>query len=152
MDLVGTCPMRRWRKWLAYGGFTPESGKAYVWYTRSSLVTQMSPGDRFYVVAFGRLRGYAPVVKVLTLNGGWFGVMWMRNPGNAVACTIDRSCIGFQGLARRWWPREDEKPFPEWRSLGCDADGHGRARTNGGSYGSRGDVSKGLLGAVDCGG
>jgi hypothetical protein len=35
--------------------------------------------------------------------------------GNAVACTIDEPIPGFRGLRKRWWSRDIEKPFPNWK-------------------------------------
>ena len=118
MDLVGTCPMKEWEEWIAEGDAagTPETGVEYSWYTRDRQAAKMSPGDRFYVVAHGRLRGYAPVVEVETwYDGKSFAIV---RKGNAVACTIDAPCPGFRGLRRPWWRREDEKPFTDWRAVG----------------------------------
>jgi len=59
MDLVGTCPKDFWREWLAEGDMagTPYTGEEWGWYTNHSLAAQIKPGERFYVVAHGKLRG-----------------------------------------------------------------------------------------------
>jgi len=121
-DLVGTCPKDFWEDWLREGGL-PESmvdlggWTEWSWYTNHSLATHAKPGDRFYVVAHGKLRGYAPVVKVEVPPSDNPSVKYaiIRRYG-AVACTIDKSIPGFRGLRIRWWKREDEKPFPDWKT------------------------------------
>jgi hypothetical protein len=35
--------------------------------------------------------------------------------GGAVACTLAAPIPGFRGLRVRWWGRDEEQPFPEWR-------------------------------------
>jgi hypothetical protein len=110
-DLVGTCPKDFWDEWIAEGDAAgePESGEEWGWFTRHPYVRIIAPGERFYVVAHGKLRGWAPVTRVDT------GCICRR--GNAIACTIDQPIRGFRGLRARWWPREIERPFPDWKSL-----------------------------------
>ena len=110
VDLVGTCPKDFWAEWLEEGDCAgePESGEEWSWYTTHRFRDLILPGDRFYVVAWGRLRGWAPVTG---LNGGA-----IIRKGGAVACTIDELIPGFRGLRKRWWPREAERPFPDWRA------------------------------------
>src|SRR3990167_7728568 len=105
VDLVGTCPKDFWEEWIAEGDAAgePESGEEWGWWTKHSLARAIKFGDRFYVVAHGRLRGYAPVVG-LRLEGPSFVI---SRKGGAVAVTIDRPIPGFRGLRERWWPRED---------------------------------------------
>lgn len=66
MDLVATCPKGFWSEWLAEGDCagTAETGEEYGWYTGHSYIRLIEPGDRFYVVAHGRLRGWAPATAV----------------------------------------------------------------------------------------
>lgn len=114
-DLVGTCPKDFWAEWIAEGDAAgdPETGEEWGWYTRDRLALKTGPGDRFYVVAHGRLRGWAPVVWV---SGDPLGGWAIGRRGGAVACTIAEPIPGFRGLRKRWWPREAERPFPEWRN------------------------------------
>ncbi len=109
-DLVGTCPKSFWEEWIAEGDAAgdPETGVEWGWFTNHSLIRCIGPGDRFYVVAHGKLRGYAPVTRVTR------GAICRR--GRAVAVTIDEPIPGFRGLRKRWWPRELERPFPNWRT------------------------------------
>jgi hypothetical protein len=109
-DLVGTCPKGFWNEWIAEGDAagSPESGEEWGWFTQSPLIRRIQPGDRFYVVAHGKLRGYAPVTRVQE------GCICRR--GGAVAVTIAEPIPGFRGLLQRWWDREMERPFPEWRT------------------------------------
>jgi hypothetical protein len=113
-DLVGTCPKNFWAEWIAEGDAAgdPYTGYEWSWCTHSRLAQEIKPLDRFYIVAHGKLRGYAPVSRVeRTGNGGFEIIRW----GNAVACTIDEPIPGFQGLRRVWWKREDEHPFENWK-------------------------------------
>lgn len=113
-DLVGTCPKTFWQEWIAEGDAagSPETGEEWGWYTRDRLARTAQPGDRFYVVAHGKLRGYAPIVRIHDAGDSF--VICRR--GNAVACTIEQPVPGFRGLRTRWWDRGDERPFPEWQS------------------------------------
>ena len=117
-DLVGTCPKDFWIEWIAEGDAAglPESGEEWGWWTNHSLIRLIQPGDRFYVVAHGRLRGWAPVTRVHRAPDGQGGAICRR--GNAVACTIPEPIPGFRGLRKRWWPRGAEMPFPDWKTAG----------------------------------
>jgi hypothetical protein len=112
-DLVGTCPKTFWEEWIAEGdpAGTPWSGEEWGWYTRHSLAGGARPGDRFYVAAHGRLRGWAPIVRVVSDGRGWV----ICRKGDAVACTLAEPVPGFRGLRHRWWDRAAEVAFPDWR-------------------------------------
>jgi hypothetical protein len=114
-DLVGTCPKGFWEEWIREGDAAgdPETGEEYGWYTGDPLAGVISPGDRFYVVAHGQLRGYAIVTELRKTGSGRFIII---RRGGAVACTIARPIPGFRGLRRRWWDRSEEVPFPSWRT------------------------------------
>ena len=117
-DLVGTCPKWFWEDWLAEGGL-PEEGDTgtwteWGWGTSSRLAAKIGPGDRFYVVAHGKLRGYAPVLRVEAVEGEEKAWEIIRRL-DAVACTIQQPIPGFRGLRMRWWERAAEIPFPEWK-------------------------------------
>lgn len=73
-------------------------------------------GERVYIVAHGLLRGYAPLVGLRHGSGGWSLV----RKGGAVAVTIEDPVRGFPGWRYRWWNREDEKPFPDWKTKGVE--------------------------------
>ena len=109
-DLVGTCPKSFWLEWIAEGDAAgdPETGEEWGWYTHSPLKRLIGIGDRFYVVAHGKLRGYAPVTGV--------GIGAILRHGGGVAVTIPEPIPGFRGLRKRWWQREIEIPFPDWRT------------------------------------
>ena len=116
-DLVGTCPKDFWNEWIEEGdpAGSPYSGEEWGWYTKDRLATNISPGDRFYVVAHGKLRGFAPVTRIEDRYATGGGHVICRR-GDAVAVTIDEPITGFRGLRTRWWDRADEKPFPGWRT------------------------------------
>lgn len=121
MDLVGTCPKDFWEEWIAEGdpAGTPESGEEWGWWTRHSFAKLIKPGERFYVVAHGLLRGYAPVTRVVIQGSNNDSYVICRQ-GGAVACTIEKPIPGFRGLEKRWWRYEDERPFPEWQTAGVN--------------------------------
>jgi hypothetical protein len=114
-DLVGTCPKDFWEEWIREGDAAgdPETGQEWSWYTRDRKAASIQPGERFYVVAHGKLRGFALVTRVGNLGQeGWEIV----RRGNAVACTIPQPIPGFRGLRKRWWDRLDERGFPDWKT------------------------------------
>lgn len=122
-DLVGTCPKDFWAEWIAEGDAAglPESGEEWGWYTQSGLIKRIEPGDRFYIVAHGLLRGYAPVTRVhLSPSPDSKGGVICRR-GGGVAVSIDETIPGFRGLRVRWWDRTSEFPFPDWQSRGVAA-------------------------------
>lgn len=113
MDLVGTVPMARWEEWIEEGDLPGDEwlGDYYGWETRDHTAKNAHPGDLFYIVAHGKLRGYAPVARVIWWEGAY---RIIRGPG-AVACTLPDEIKGFRGLRVRWWSREREIAFPDWR-------------------------------------
>lgn len=121
VDLVGTCPKDFWAEWIAEGDpvGAPESGEEWGWYTRHSFARLIQPGDRFYVVAWGLLRGWAPVVRVVTAPDGYI----ICRRGGAVACTIDKPIPGFRGLEKRWWDQANERAFSDWQTAGVGEKG-----------------------------
>lgn len=74
---------------------------------------QIKPGDRVYVVHNGKLRGYAPLVRLESYHSGGYALV---RHGGAVAVTVDETIVGFRGFRYRWWKYEDEKPFPDWQT------------------------------------
>lgn len=146
-DLVVTCPKGFWWEWIGEGDAAgaPPTGQEWGWYM-SGRRPDIGTGDRLYVVAWGRLRGYAPVTVLRQLcfdtrlgakplNGIYADVRtisadvparalensWCicRN-GDAAAATIPERIPGFRGWRRRWWPREHELPFADWQTFGVE--------------------------------
>lgn len=117
-DLVGTCPKDFWLEWIAEGDAAGDlaSGEEYGWWTKHSFAALIRPGERFYVCAHGRLRGYALVERVIREGPSWV----ICRKGGAVACTIDAPIPGFRGLEKRWWSREQEIAFPDWKTEGIE--------------------------------
>ena len=118
MDLVGTCPKGFWEKWLAEGDCAgdQDSNLYYYWETRSRIAHRIQEGERFYVVAHSRLRGYASVVQVDWDDDDSHHPVHIWRSGGAVAVTIPEAILGFQGVRRRWWDRKSEIPFPNWKT------------------------------------
>jgi hypothetical protein len=77
----------------------------------------IEPGDRVYIVAFDRLRGYAPLVRVDELPNGYS----LIRSGGAVALSLPTPIKSFPGWKVRWWARSDEIHFDAWRTEGVDA-------------------------------
>ena len=131
MDVVVTLPKKFGLKaWIGEGdaaGDPPDpdgrgDGKQKYYYWTVSSCPKIEPGDRVYVVYAGRLIGYAPLlsvgVEVYTNRRGDVKKRWkLWRQGGAEAVTIDEHIFGFQGYRYRWWDRENEYPFPEWREL-----------------------------------
>jgi hypothetical protein len=146
-DLVVTCPKGFWLEWIAEGdpAGTPWSGTEWGWYMGGRR-PDIAPGDRLYIVAWGKLRGYAPVTRLMqrcrdtrlvsdVLRGyadvrdigaampvvpsSLLNDSWcICREGNAEAVTIAEVIPGFRGWRRRWWPREHEVPFADWQTFG----------------------------------
>lgn len=119
-DVVVTLPMnfeygnaRGIRAWIAEGdpAGTPWSGEEWGWYM-GGFPPCIEPGERVYVVHRGKLRGYAPLTRI---QGTPPGFALIRR-GDAVAVTVPFSIPGFRGFRYRWWERDDEVPFPDWRT------------------------------------
>jgi len=71
---------------------------------------KIEPGERVYVVCNGKLRGYAPLIRLEVHDRA---IQLVRG-GGAVAVTLPGPVIGFRGWRYRWWDREIELPFPNW--------------------------------------
>lgn len=112
-DVVVTVPKDVWERWLAEGDAAGEreTGQEYDFFL-GGHEPDILPGDRVYVVCRGKLRGFAPLVRLEPTQRGFSLV----RGGGAVAVTIDESVPGFRGFRYRWWDRAIEKPFPTWRT------------------------------------
>lgn len=114
-DLVVTVPKDLWPGWIAEGDAAgqPESGTEWAFWIGGGR-PPIEAGDRLYIVAHGRLRGYAHVTRVMKTERSW-GIC---RCGGAVACTLDVPILGFRGWRKVWWKREEELPFPDWKTAG----------------------------------
>ena len=114
MDVVVTVPKKLWTDWLAEGsraGEPPEDPNQGFDFSVPSR-PKIERGERVYVVAHGRLRGYARLVSIERDDRTYFLV---RKAG-AVAVTIADTIPGFRGWRYRWWDPSIEIPFPEWKT------------------------------------
>jgi hypothetical protein len=116
-DVVVTCPQSLWLQWLDEGDLPGDPPSEYEshWMIGGRL-PKIEPGERVYIVSFGRLRGYAPLVDTeesCALNPER---RCLVREGGAVAVTIRGFIRGFQGWRYRWWERADEMPFPNWKT------------------------------------
>lgn len=116
-DIVVTVPKGLWQEWLAEGDLPgdPPKFRSHFWIAKQSL-PECVPGDRVYIVAHGRLRGYAPLVGVEASCKLRPERACLMREGGAVAVTIPEPIRGFMGWRERWWKREDEVAFPEWKT------------------------------------
>ncbi len=117
-DVVVTVPMGVWFDWIDEGDAAgePESGEEWG-FIMGGPPPRMQPGERVYVVAHGLLRGYAPLVRIARTDQGFA----LCRKGGAVAVTIPEAIPGFRGWRAPWWKREDEVPFPRWKTEGVVA-------------------------------
>ncbi len=106
-DIVVTVPRGRWERWLAEGDLPgePWSGREHRFWIGWRKPGPWEPGDRVYVVALGRLQGYAPLVRVERDRVRGFALV---RRGGAVAVTIPGEVRGFRGMQARWWERGEE--------------------------------------------
>lgn len=112
MDVVVTVPKHFWLDWIEEGDAVGEPPTGEEWgFFMGGHAPRIEPGERVYVVAHGRLRGYAPLTRVARTERGF---ALCRREG-AVAVTVDEEIPGFRGWRQRWWKREDEVPFPNWK-------------------------------------
>lgn len=114
-DVVVTVPRERWAAWLSEGSLVGElASSEYGFGIANCDPPPVEPGDRVYVVAWDRVRGYAPLVRLESASQGHVLV----RAGGAVAVTIPEPARGFRGWRVRWWQRDQEVPFPAWRTEG----------------------------------
>lgn len=116
-DLVVTVPKTEWSNWLAEGDWAgyPATGTEYV-FMMYGKKPNISPGNRLYVVAHERLRGWAPVVAVRHRIIGERTQWGVFRRGGAVACTLPERIKGFRGFRYPWFQRDDLIEFPDWRT------------------------------------
>lgn len=112
-DVVVTVPRGLWATWLDEGDLAgePWSGNESGFYLGGRNEPRIVEGERVYIVAHDRLRGYAPLTQIAHGAYGWALV----RRGGAVACTLDVPIRGFRGWRYRWWERTEEHPFPNWK-------------------------------------
>ncbi len=115
MDVVVTVPKGVWQEWLEEGDLPGEPWSGNLsFFNLYGGKPRIQPGERVYVVAHGKLRGYAPLIAlVCDPRSPEFALI---RHGDAVAVTIQTPIRGFRGWRYRTWQYEDERPFPEWRT------------------------------------
>lgn len=125
MDMVVTVPMRftffgapgerGLSAWIAEGDAAGDewSGTEWAFCLGLHVVPKIEPGERVYIVCENRLRGYAPLVQ-LEIDHDENELRLIRGDG-AVAVTLPDPIRGFRGFRYRWWPYENEIPFPDWK-------------------------------------
>lgn len=112
-DVVVTVPKSfGLQKWIEEGDSAgaPWSGQEWAFYLGGGQ-PHIKPGERVYVVFNGKLRGYAPLVRIQYLVHGCA----LIRRGDAVAVTIPEYIKGFRGFRYRWWSYELETAFPTWQ-------------------------------------
>lgn len=113
MDVVVTVPKGLWSAWLEEGDLVGDAPTGEEWaFWLGSQAPDIAPGERVYIVAHGRLRGFSPLTRRVVHNGR---VGLCRRAG-AEAVTIPEVVRGFQGYRYRWWDQGLEVPFPDWRT------------------------------------
>lgn len=117
-DVVVTVPKGLWEEWIDEGDLPgdKESDYAYHFWLSGFQMPAIKPGERVYIVAHGKLRGYAPLVEIERSCRMRPDRTCLLRRGGAEAVTIVEPIRGFQGWRYRWWDRADEMPFPEWKT------------------------------------
>lgn len=114
-DIVVTVPKWFWFDWILEGDAVGERETGEEWgFTCGWQRPPANPGDRCYIVAHDRLRGYAPVTRIAKDEDGRGYAIGRK--GGAVAITIPERIVGFRGWRLRSWEREAEVPFPGWKT------------------------------------
>ncbi len=124
-DIVVTMPLnfkyghlKGLAAWISEGDAAgdPDTGEEYG-FSVGGPRPRIEIGERVYIVHNKHLIGYALLVELEPLNdSGTYWGLWRS--GGAVAVTIEDEIPGFQGWRYRWWGREIEKAFPDWRRCG----------------------------------
>lgn len=109
--------------WIAEGDAAgdPYSGGEWDFYLGGGL-PNIEPGERVYIVCEGKLRGYAPLVRLDCYQGRTYSLV---RGGGAEAVTIDEPITGFRGFRYRWWDRSAERPFPRWKDTSATGENNG---------------------------
>lgn len=120
MDVVVTVPQQVWLNWLAEGDLPGEQATGEWGFFTGPGVPKIEPGERVYVVAWGFLRGYAPLVEARRRGRG---VCLVRQGGATPVTLIDRErqpvpMQGFRGWRYRDWNHDEEAPFDAWQTHG----------------------------------
>lgn len=124
MDVVVTVPksfthpvapgLRGLAAWIAEGDAAGDAWTGQEWvYTVGGCEPNVYFDERVYVVCEGCLRGYAPLIRVERYGPYRWALV---RGGGAVAVTIPEPIKGFRGWRRRWWNRDIERPFPDWKT------------------------------------
>lgn len=116
-DIVVTVPKSfGLAEWIAEGDPAGTEWSGELWgFTVRGGRPNIQPGERVYIVCEDRLRGYAPIVRMDQLGPRYWE---LGRGGDAVAVTLPQNITGFRGWRYRWWNRENEIPFPEWKTEG----------------------------------
>ncbi len=111
-DIVVTVPKTfGLQRWIDEGDLPGEEWGGLEWhFYMGGGLPKSKPGDRVYVVYNGKLRGYAPLVRIERYAKGYALV----RHNDAQAVTIDEHIPGFRGFRYRWWDRAIEQEFPNW--------------------------------------
>lgn len=119
-DVVVTCPKNIWLDWLEEGDLPGDPPTGEEWgFSTWGPKPDIQPGERVYVVAHGRLRGYAPLTRLEYQHvGHGQGRVAFGRAAGAVAVTIAEPIKGFRGWRYRWWRSETEIVFPDWKTAG----------------------------------
>lgn len=130
-DVVVTVPKRLWEEWLAEGDLPGSTWSGFDSHFLIGSRPKIMPGERVYIVALDKVRGYAPLVMIEDRCALDTNRMCLLRRGEAVATTVNcydvAGCAyggpehpaiirGFQGWRYRWWRLYQEIPFPNWRT------------------------------------
>jgi len=124
-DICVTVPRNIWWQWIAEGdlpGDEPSGARSF--FFLGGPIPKIKPGERVYIAAHGRIRGYAPLTELVYPLDASQEFWWptakyaLVREGGAVAVTIPEVVRGFRGFRYVWWDEEEEVPFPDWQTAG----------------------------------
>lgn len=122
MNIVVTVPKALWVDWVLEGdapGLEWTGTDYHFWIARRGLPA-IRAGERVYIVSHGRLRGYAPLVRLEPQCSIRPDRACLLRRGDAVACTIDAPIPGFRGWKYAWWSPTIEHSFENWMWEGVE--------------------------------
>lgn len=117
-DVLVTVPKGQWANWISEGDLPGDQwqGDEYHFWIPAFNLPDIRRGERVYIVAHGKLRGWSTLERIERHCTLAPGRACLVRRGDAHAVTIERPIIGFRGWRYVWWEREEETTFPEWRN------------------------------------